>query len=104
MAEYSAEAAEKVLTAASENAAFMDRHAGLGKPALPVLPRDRYQAGADIHDPAQKTYIDFAKALDAYVAEKYPALISRTIVATEDSMENAVRLFESNQNGTEMVQ
>ena len=87
MAEYSAEAAEKVLRAASENAAFMDSHAGRGKPALPALLRDRYQVGADIHDPAQKVYIDFSKALDAYIAEKYPALLSRTIVATEDSME-----------------
>ena len=87
MAEYSPEAAEKVLLAASENAAFMDRHAGRGKPALPVLNRDRYQANADIHDPAQKIYIDFTKALDAYVTEKYPGLLSRTIFATEDSME-----------------
>ena len=41
MAEYSSEAAGKVLHAASENAAFMDLHAGAGKPALPALPRDR---------------------------------------------------------------
>ena len=87
MAEYSPEAAEKVLLAASENAAFMDSHAGRGKPALPGLARDRYQVSADIHDPAQKVYIDFSKALDAYIAEKYPVLLSRTIVATEDSME-----------------
>ena len=35
MAEYTEEAAETVLKAATENAAFMDRHAGRGKPALP---------------------------------------------------------------------
>ena len=87
MAEYSPEAAEKVLLAASENASFMDKHAGRGKPALPTLARNRYQVSADIHDPAQKTYIEFSKALDAYVAEKYPGLLSRTIIATEDSME-----------------
>ena len=87
MAEYSPEAAEKVLLAASENASFMDKHAGRGKPALPALARNRYQVSADIHDPAQKTYIEFSKALDAYVAEKYPGLLSRTIIATEDSME-----------------
>ena len=36
MAEFTGEAAEKVLKAATENAAFMDRHAGIGKPALPA--------------------------------------------------------------------
>ena len=87
MAEYTPEAAEKVLLAATENAAFMDSHAGRGKGALPALARDRYQIGADIHDPAQKVYIDFTKALDAYIADKYPGLLSRTILATEDSME-----------------
>ena len=34
MAEYSDEAARTVLKAASENAAFMDRHAGRGLPSL----------------------------------------------------------------------
>ncbi len=87
MAEYSPEAAEKVLLAASENAAFMDSHAGRNKPALPVLSRGSYKVSEGIHDPAQKAYIDFSRALDAYVSEHYPELLSRTIVATEDSME-----------------
>ena len=87
MAEVSEEAAGKVLSAAAENAAFMDRHVGLGKPALPPLSRDRYAPGEDIHDPAQKIYIDFAKALDAYVEKHCPRLISRNLIATEDSME-----------------
>ena len=42
---------------------------------------------ADIHDPAQKAYVDFAREIDAYIAEKYPKLASRRVVATEDSME-----------------
>ena len=87
MAEYTPEAAEKVLQAASENADFMDRHVGLGKAALPVFPRSTFQVSEDIHDPAQKIYIDFSKALDAYIAERYPGLLSRTIIGYEDSME-----------------
>ncbi len=87
MAEFTPEAAGKVLHAASENAAFMDSHAGRGKPALPALTRDSYKVSRDINDPAQKVYIDFSKALDAYISERYPGLLSRTIVATEDSME-----------------
>ena len=39
MAEYSADAAETVLKAATENAAFMDMHAGAGKPELPCCRR-----------------------------------------------------------------
>ena len=87
MAEYTPEAAEKVLRAASENAAFMDTHVNLGKPALPALKRDSYKVSEDIHDPAQRVYIDYTKALDAYIADHFPLLVSRTIVATEDSME-----------------
>ncbi len=95
MAEYTPEAAEKVLLAATENAAFMDSHAGRGKPALPALNRDSYRISEDIHDPAQKIYIDFTKALDAYISEHYPQLNSRTIVATEDSMEKLLVTSDS---------
>ncbi len=87
MAEFTEEAAGRVLNAASENAAFMDRHVGLGKPPLKPLPRASYRISEGIHDPAQKAYIDFAGALDAYVAQHCPALISRRVVAMEDSME-----------------
>ena len=87
MAEYTPEAAGKVLHAASENAAFMDSHAGAGKPALPKLPYEKRFEQNGINDPAQKLYIDFSKALDAYTTEHCPGLISRVIIATEDSME-----------------
>ena len=87
MAEYTPEAAQKVLVAAAENAAFMDTHAGAGKGPLPVLSRDTYTVREGIHDPAQNVYIDFARELDAYVSAHCPNLISRIIIATEDSME-----------------
>jgi len=87
MAEYSPEAAEMVLKAATENAAFMNRHAGIGKPGLQPLPMKKLPQQADIHDPAQKAYVDFAREVDAYIARKYPNLASRRVVSTEDSME-----------------
>ncbi|MBR6089680.1 MAG: TldD/PmbA family protein [Anaerolineaceae bacterium] len=87
MADYTPEAASKVLRAASENAAFMDLHAGAGKPALPALPRECWFPQNGYNDPAQKIYIDFAKELDAYIADHCPRLISRVVVAMEDSME-----------------
>ena len=90
MAEYTADAAETVLKAATENAAFMDRHAGAGKPALQPLEGTQLAPQADIHDPAQKIYVDFAREIDAYIAKKYPKLAARRLVATEDSMEKLI--------------
>ncbi len=87
MAEYSPEAARKVLEAATENAAFMDAHVPAGKPPLPALKYSRRALGWDIRDCAQKEYIEAARALDAYVTEHCPNLLSRTVVAMEDSME-----------------
>ena len=86
MAECSSEAAERVLRAAAENAAFLNAHAPGGKPALPPLPYGRFVCEA-IHDPAQRVYTDFCRALDSYIAEHCPRLISRRVYATEDSME-----------------
>ena len=90
MAEFTGEAAEKVLKAATENAAFMDRHAGIGKPALPGMPLKQMPTQEDIRDAEQKLYVDFAHEVDAYIAKKYPKLLSRTIVAMEDSMEKLI--------------
>lgn len=90
MAEYSDEAARTVLKAASENAAFMDRHAGRGLPSLPPLRKQSFPLTADIHDVAQRTYIDFLRSLDAYMVEHCPGLISRSLSATEDSMEKVL--------------
>ncbi|MBR6164730.1 MAG: TldD/PmbA family protein [Clostridia bacterium] len=87
MAEYTSEAAETVLKAATENAAFMDRHAGIGKSPLPSLPAKKIPPKAELHDPEQKIYVDFAREVDAYIAEHYPKLASRRVVSTEDSME-----------------
>ena len=90
MAEYDEEAARQVLKAASENAVFMDSRVQPPKQTLPALGRGTLPLEKDIHDPAQKDYIDYAKALDAYVAAHCPGLISRRIVATEDSMEKVL--------------
>ena len=49
MAEYTEDAAETVLKAATENAAFMDQHAGAGKPELPRMPCRSVIIGAPDH-------------------------------------------------------
>ena len=90
MAEYSVEAAETVLKAATENAAFMDRHAPAGKPDLQILPLKQYPTQADIQDAAQRMYVDVAREVDAYIAKRYPELTSRRVVTMEDSMEKLI--------------
>lgn len=90
MAECSGSAAETVLRAAAENALFMDRHVGRGKGPLPAIPCGDVPAGRAIQDTDQKQYIEFVKALDAYIAGKYKNLSSRSVVVSEDSMEKIV--------------
>ena len=90
IAECSSEAAEKVLRAADENASFMSRHAGKGKGLLPNISAPSYDCREAIADPEQKMYIDYVRGLDAIIAEKYPRLISRALVATADSMEKYI--------------
>ena len=94
MAEYTEEAAETVLKAATENAAFMDRHAGRGKPALPKAGGGEPFVAEDIHDPAQKVYVDFARQVDEYTAAHCPKVTSRKIIATEDSMEKLLKVSD----------
>ena len=90
MAEYSSDAAQQVLKAASENAVFMDSRVAPPAKVIPALDRGHRALEADIHDPAQREYIEYAKALDAYVVEHCPGLTSRRIIATEDSMEKVL--------------
>ncbi len=90
MAECSGDAAETVLKAATENARFMDRHVGRGKPSLPVIPCGGIPFCRDIQDTDQKHYVEFAKSLDGYIKDKYPRLSSRSIMITEDSMEKII--------------
>ena len=87
MAECTEEAVAAVLSAAADNASFMDRRAGRGKGLLPAIPEGYRALEADISDPEQKLYADFAKEIDAYILKKYPNLASRAVIATADSME-----------------
>lgn len=85
MAEYSASAAEAVLSAATNNALFLDRHAAKNKAPIPALPGGTVPVNKEIIDNEQKKYIDFCKELDDYIVKTYPNLTSRTVVYSEDS-------------------
>ncbi|MCR5331294.1 MAG: TldD/PmbA family protein [Lachnospiraceae bacterium] len=90
IAEYTPEAAEKVLKAATENALFLGKHSGRNI-ALPAstgkgeLPLNR-----EIVDIEQKAIIELCQTIDNYVNTKYPDLTSRTIVYYEDSQDRIV--------------
>ena len=91
MAEYSPEAARAVLRAASENAAFMDAHLrGEAKTLPPLTSSAPLPAPADIADGEQKLYVEFARALDERLAARYKNLVSRRVVAHEDSLEKLI--------------
>lgn len=90
MAECSGQAAETVLLAATENAAFMDRHVGRGKGGLRPIAHREIPVNREIADTQQKHYIEFARELDFYITQKYPGLSSRSVTAMEDSMEKLV--------------
>ena len=94
MAEYSEDAARAVLTAASENAAFMDAHAGNGAAPLPPVGGGVRTLERDITDAAQRAYIDFARAVDERVAARCPHITARRVVVYEDSMEKLLRVSE----------
>ena len=87
MAEYSDQAAEAVLKAATENAVFMDGHIKKGKGLLPVIQPISLPTPKVIRDVEQKQYIDYVKEIDAYITKKYPNLASRSVIVSEDSME-----------------
>ncbi len=94
MAEYSTQAAERVLKAAHDNAVFMDTHVPAGKPDIKPLGKGEYVTDVNITDAPQKTYIDFARQLDDYVAKACPKLISRRIMAVEDSVEKLLKVSD----------
>ena len=86
-AELSDDAVRAVLKNASENAAFLAGHAGRGTGALPAIAKGQRPQDKDRTDLAQKQYVDFLQALDAYILKVCPGLESRTLVAVADAME-----------------
>ena len=90
IAEYTPEAAEKVIRAATENALFLGRHVSKALSLPPSPGAGRVPLNREIVDTEQKAIIDFCRAIDSHIAEKYPDLTSRTVVYTEDSQDRIV--------------
>jgi len=81
-ASYTHEGVKNVLTAATDNAVFMDKHVNKGKPPLPSTQAGNQTLvtvpGAAI---PQSLLADFAQELDSIIVKKYKNLSSRTVVA-----------------------
>jgi len=81
-AEYSQESIKNVLSAAADNAVFMDKHVNKNLPPLPKAKPGRFEPkvtpGNEI---PQSVLIEFAKALDGIIEEKYKKLSSRSVMA-----------------------
>lgn len=84
------DAVDAVIRAAGENAAFMDERLRRGKPALAPMPSGMIAEYSDANDPEQKFYIDFARAIDAYIVKKFPDLASRNIVLFNECIEKVI--------------
>ena len=81
-AEYTNESVKNVLAAATDNAAFMDTHVKKGLPPLPGAAKDKVALKTAPGEAIpQSVLIDYAKALDGLIMEKYKNLSSRTVVA-----------------------
>jgi TldD protein len=81
-AEYSSESIRRVIDAATDNAAFMDKHVNKKMPPLSPLAAGKVEAqtrpGSEI---PQSILIDYVKTLDSIIAEKYKKLSSRSVMA-----------------------
>ena len=90
IAEYTPEAAEKVIRAATENALFLGKHSGRNTPMPASAGTGTVPLNTAIHDTEQKILIEMCRTVDNYIAEKYPDLTSRTVVYTEDSQDRII--------------
>ena len=90
IAEYSPEAAEKVIRAATENALSLGRHSGRSVPLPPSAGTGFVPLNREIADAEQRRIIELCKTVDGYIASKYPDLTSRTVVYYEDSQDRIV--------------
>lgn len=90
VADYTPEAAEKVIRAATENALFLGKHSGRNIPLPPSGGTGFIPLNREITDTDQKTILEMCRTVDRYVETRYPDLMSRTVVYTEDSQDRIV--------------
>ena len=98
-ATYTAEGVKNVLSAATDNAIFMDAHAKKGDPPLPnTASGNKTLAIPPRATTGQNVLIDFAKAMDALILEKYKNLSSRTVVSNCLNIEKLLVVSDGSDN------
>lgn len=90
MAEYTPQAAEMVLKAATENAHYLYKYAKNRKPAFSPYTNGYVKSDRFIIDFEQKKLVDICRQVDDYIVTKYPKLKSRTVIYREDTMEKVI--------------
>lgn len=90
MAEYTPQAAEMVLKAATENAHYLYKYAKNRKPAFSQYTNGYVKSDRFIIDLEQKKLVDLCRQVDDYIVTKYPKLKSRTVIYREDTMEKVI--------------
>ena len=90
IAEYTPEAAEKVIRAATENALSLGKYSGRNLPLPPSTGAGNVPLNTSIADAEQKELIEMCRTVDRYIEGKYPDLTSRTVVYYEDSQARIV--------------
>ncbi len=86
-AELNRDAAASTLTAATENAVFLDSHVRRNLPALPAIKRGFRPADSAVKDLSQQHYIDFARTLDEYISRQHKKLTARAVHVFVESIE-----------------
>ena len=80
-AEYSGDSIKNILTAATDNAVFMDKHVNKKLPPLPQEKSGKVELKTKINnDIRQNILIDFLKTADNMIAGKFKNLSSRTVL------------------------
>lgn len=95
MPELSEAAARTVLRTAEDNASFMAARAGKGARTLPPVSRGVVTAERAFDDLEQKFYVDYLRALDAYIARNCPKLVAREVRLRYQCFEKNLRTSDA---------
>ena len=87
---YTPEDVKTVLKAASDNAAFLDLHAGKHLPPFPSAGGGVIPVMHPITDTPQAEIIEACRTVDAYIESHYPDLKSRSVTYYEDSQDKII--------------
>ncbi|MGI6156957.1 MAG: TldD/PmbA family protein [Saccharofermentanales bacterium] len=81
---------ERVLQEATSNATVLSNHARSKQPPLPAPGTGMRPLIESFHDVEQRVYVETCRAVDRYITEHCPELISRVVLATSDTVEKVI--------------